>query len=77
MSLRDVILTLQYCLETFEATCQCGRCDSCTKGQGAIRNAISAAQGTGTFTMRRRRRCCSLRLVPACRSPFSIAKFRH
>jgi hypothetical protein len=41
MSLRDVILTLQYCLETFEATCQCGRCDPCTKGQDDIRNTIA------------------------------------
>jgi NADH:ubiquinone oxidoreductase subunit F (NADH-binding) len=44
MSLRDVILTLQYCLETFEATCQCGRCDPCTKGQDDIRSAISALE---------------------------------
>jgi hypothetical protein len=44
-SLRDVILTLQYCLETFEATCQCGRCDPCTKGQDDIRDAISALEG--------------------------------
>jgi NADH:ubiquinone oxidoreductase subunit F (NADH-binding) len=44
MSLRDVIFTLQYCLETFEATCQCGRCDPCTKGQDDIRSAISALE---------------------------------
>jgi hypothetical protein len=43
-SLRDVILTLQYCLETFEATCQCGRCDPCTKGRDDIRSAISALE---------------------------------
>jgi hypothetical protein len=35
-----VILTLQYCLETFEQTCQCGRCDPCTRGQEDIREAI-------------------------------------
>ena len=43
-SLREVILTLQYCLETFEATYQCGRCDPCTKGQDDIRSAISALE---------------------------------
>ena len=31
--LEDVIFTLQYCLETFEQTCQCGHCDPCTKGE--------------------------------------------
>jgi hypothetical protein len=39
-ALKDVVLTLQYCLETFEQTCQCGRCDPCTKGQEDIRRSI-------------------------------------
>ncbi|SRR6266700_1328977 len=38
--LQDVVLTLQYCLETFEQTCHCGRCDPCTKGQQDIRRSI-------------------------------------
>jgi len=37
---QDVILTLQYCLDTFEQACQCGRCDPCTKGQKDIARAI-------------------------------------
>ena len=38
--LHDVILTLQYCLETFEQACQCGHCDQCTKGQKDITRSI-------------------------------------
>jgi hypothetical protein len=38
--LQDVILTLQYCLETFEQACQCGCCDPCTKGRKDIARAI-------------------------------------
>ena len=38
--LQSVILTLQYCLETFEHTCQCGRCDPCTRGRQDIRQSI-------------------------------------
>jgi len=38
--LQSVILTLQYCLETLEQTCQCGRCDPCTRGQDDIKEAI-------------------------------------
>lgn len=38
--LQDVILTLQYCLETFEQACQCGHCDPCTKGQKDITRSI-------------------------------------
>jgi hypothetical protein len=34
------VRSLQYCRETFEATCQCGRCDPCTKGQDDIRGAL-------------------------------------
>lgn len=37
----DLQLTLQYCLETFEQTCQCGVCDPCTNGQRDIKRAIS------------------------------------
>jgi len=40
MTLQSIILTLQYCLETFEASCRCGRCDPCTRGQNDIREAI-------------------------------------
>ena len=39
-TLRTVILTLQYCLETFEQTCACRHCDPCTRGQEDIREAI-------------------------------------
>jgi NADH:ubiquinone oxidoreductase subunit F (NADH-binding) len=39
-ALKSVILTLQYCLETFEQTCQCGRCDPCRRGQDDIKQAI-------------------------------------
>ena len=38
--LQGVIFTLQYCLETFELTCQCGRCDPCTQGQLDIQHSI-------------------------------------
>ena len=38
--LRSVILTLQYCLETFQQTCQCGQCDPCTRGIEDIRQSI-------------------------------------
>jgi hypothetical protein len=40
MTLQSIILTLQYCLETFEASCSCGHCDACTRGQNDIREAI-------------------------------------
>lgn len=43
-ALRHVLITLQYGLETFEQTCQCGRCDPCTKGQKDIRTAIRTAK---------------------------------
>ena len=39
-SLQSVVFTLQYCLETLEQACQCGRCDPCTRGQEDIRRAI-------------------------------------
>ena len=39
-NLQAVILTLQYCLETFEQTCACASCDPCTRGQEDIRQAI-------------------------------------
>ena len=39
-ALRHVLFTLQYCLETFEQTCQCGRCEPCTKGQKDIHISI-------------------------------------
>jgi hypothetical protein len=38
--LSSVIYTLQYCLETFEQVCQCGRCDPCTRGIEDIRQSI-------------------------------------
>jgi hypothetical protein len=38
--LQTVILTLQYCLETFQQVCQCGHCDPCTKGQEDITRSI-------------------------------------
>jgi hypothetical protein len=38
--LQSVIFTLQYCLETLEQACQCGRCDPCTRGQEDITRAI-------------------------------------
>lgn len=42
--LNSVIHTLQYCLETFEQTCACGRCDPCTRGQEDIRQAIRTVE---------------------------------
>jgi hypothetical protein len=42
--LQFVILTLQYCLETFEQNCQCGRCDPCQQGQEDIRQAIQVVE---------------------------------
>jgi len=41
---QDVIFTLEYCLETFEQTCQCGRCDPCTKGREDIARAIRTVE---------------------------------
>ena len=38
--LQSVILTLQYCLETFEQNCQCGHCDPCIRGRQDIRQSI-------------------------------------
>jgi len=38
--LQPVLLTLQYCLETFEQNCQCGRCDPCTQGREDISQSI-------------------------------------
>jgi hypothetical protein len=38
--LQGLILTLQYCLETFEQACQCGRCDPCTEGRQDIQRSI-------------------------------------
>ena len=43
-ALRSVILTLQYCLETFEQNCQCGSCDPCVRGQDEIRDAIQTLE---------------------------------
>lgn len=43
-TLQSVILTLQYCLETFEQSCQCGHCDPCVRGQGEIKVAIQALE---------------------------------
>jgi NADH:ubiquinone oxidoreductase subunit F (NADH-binding) len=42
--LDNVIFTLQYALETFEQTCQCGNCDPCTRGQADIREAIKTVE---------------------------------
>src|SRR5436309_4842516 len=39
-SLHSIVLTLQYCLETFEQNCQCGRCDPCSRGRNEIKQAI-------------------------------------
>jgi hypothetical protein len=44
-ALRSVILTLHYCLETFEQNCQCGSCDPCVRGQDEIRQAIQTLEG--------------------------------
>ncbi len=38
--LQPVLLILQYCLETFEQNCQCGRCDPCTQGREDISQSI-------------------------------------
>ena len=42
--LQTVILTLQYCLKTFQSTCQCGHCDPCTRGQHDIRQALDTIE---------------------------------
>jgi len=47
-----IVLTLQYCLETFEQACQCGECDPCTQGQADIKEAIAAVE-TLTASARR------------------------
>jgi hypothetical protein len=44
VKLHSVLLTLQYCLETFEQNCQCGRCDPCTQGTKDIKQSISDVQ---------------------------------
>lgn len=44
MTLTSIILTLQYCLETFEQSCSCGRCDPCTRGQSEIKQAIETLE---------------------------------
>ena len=44
--LQSVVLTLQYCLETFEQNCQCGRCDPCTRGRKDIEKAIRDIEDT-------------------------------
>ncbi len=51
-TLQQVILTLQYCVETFEQACQCGHCDPCTKGQGDLHTAIRTINAflCGTIT---------------------------
>lgn len=43
-ALQNVIFTLQYCLETFEQTCQCGICDPCRRGQQEIRTSIQTME---------------------------------
>jgi NADH:ubiquinone oxidoreductase subunit F (NADH-binding) len=43
MTFECIILTLQYCLETFEQSDSCGKCDPCTRGQ----RDIKATSGTG------------------------------
>jgi len=52
--LQDVILTLQYCLETLEQACQCGHCDPCTKGQEDITRSIRTIESL-QFQQQRRR----------------------
>ena len=42
--LQTVILTLQYCLKTFQSTCQCGHCDLCARGQHYIRQALDTLE---------------------------------
>ena len=38
--LQSVLLTLQYCLATFQSACQCQCCEPCTQGQKNIQKAI-------------------------------------
>lgn len=38
--LQSVLLTLQYCLETFQTNCECQCCEPCTQGQKNIQKAI-------------------------------------
>lgn len=42
--LQAVVLTLQYCLKTFQSTCQCGHCNPCTRGQHDIRQALDTIE---------------------------------
>lgn len=44
MNLQSIILTLQYCLETFEQSCSCGLCVPCTQGQERIKEAIQTLE---------------------------------
>ena len=44
MTLESIILTLQYCLETFEQSCSCGLRVPCTRGQERIKEAIQALE---------------------------------
>jgi hypothetical protein len=44
MTLQSIVLTLQYCLETFEESCGCGRCLPCTRGQNDIKEAIQTLE---------------------------------
>src|SRR6266481_4089283 len=67
--LERVIWTLQYCLETLEQCCQCGRCDPCIRGQAEIRQAI------GTIEDLLHPAAKSARLSYALRRPSAIAEF--
>lgn len=55
-NLEFVVLTLQYCLETFEQNCQCGRCDPCRKGQDDIKRALRIVEDHALATVSKRRK---------------------
>ena len=67
--LERVIWTLQYCLETLEQCCQCGRCAPCIQGQAEIRQAI------GTMEDLLHPAAKSARLSYALRRPSAVAEF--
>lgn len=44
-----IVMTLQYCLETFQETCQCGECGPC-QGQADIEQSISVLCAAGALS---------------------------
>ena len=49
----QVLNTLNYCLETFQESCQYGECDPCTQGQEDIQWAIRIVEKPDVTSLRR------------------------